>query len=150
MAKRANSGSFKPGHRRSQESIDKQRATLRRLFDEGTLIAPYHRPRRNPDQPPKRRSTWKPIGTRRTLPTGYVQVKVADNVWVFEHRHVAAGMLGRELLPGEQVHHRNGIRDDNRAENLVVLGVAEHSAAKFPRCAECGYIHPPHGAAVTG
>lgn len=44
-----------------------------------------------------------------------------------EHRVVAESKLGRYLAEEEVVHHINGIKTDNRIENLQVMSASEHS-----------------------
>lgn len=91
----------------------------------------------------KNHPNWK--GGRRKNKLGYVKltnVVLPDGRKVksiFEHIYVISWHLGRCLLHNECVHHLNGIRDDNRIENLELWttphlpGIRVNDAVKWAK-----------------
>jgi hypothetical protein len=78
---------------------------------------------------------WK--GGRVTNSDGYIKILAgADHpfvcmakgrpLYILEHRLVMARHLGRPLKESEIVHHLNGIRKDNRFENLGMVNRKRH------------------------
>src|SRR5207244_1243248 len=77
---------------------------------------------------------WK--GGRIIKQTGYVEVWAPGHPrrkgnYVSEHVLVMEDQLRRYLFPGENVHHINGVRDDNRIENLE-LWISKQPSGQRP------------------
>lgn len=74
---------------------------------------------------------WK--GGRQKTGEGYVLIRNVDHPnakksgYVYEHVLVMSEFLDRPLKKGEIIHHRNGVRDDNRLENLELKITSTHT-----------------------
>jgi hypothetical protein len=83
-------------------------------------------------RPGKDHPQWK--GGVRRLQDGYVMIRTdavypsGDPVFRPEHVVKAEQALGRPLKRSECVHHINGVREDNRNENLLICTYSYHSA----------------------
>ncbi len=97
----------------------------RRLRDRGEVGAPLPKPKASP-------------GDRFVTDEGYIRVFMPGhptaprNGWVGEHRAVMSDSLGRPLSRQEQVHHRNGIRHDNRLANLELWDTSHPAGQRVP------------------
>ncbi len=62
---------------------------------------------------------WRPISENGYLvPAGYRRLHKRGGVKLYKHRVVMEKMLGRPLIKGENVHHRDGDRDNADPSNL--------------------------------
>jgi hypothetical protein len=89
----------------------------------------------------KRSSHWK--GGRILEKTGYVQIWMPEHPnakgagYILEHRLVMSNHLKRPLESFESVHHKNGIKDDNRLSNLELMIKKVHRGiVECPHCKE--------------
>ena len=129
------------GHRWSKEAKEKSR--LKQKGEHHSLKTEFkkgHKPRYRAfgkdnymfGKCGEKNPQWK--GGRRKQ-DGYIIVYRSQGDYVLEHRLIMEKMVGRKLESWENVHHKNGVRDDNRVENLeIVVRKNHYGRIRCPHC----------------
>lgn len=68
---------------------------------------------------------WNKNRKGRLQKNGYITICIGNKRY-YEHRLIMENFLGRKLKRIEEVHHKNGIKTDNRLENLELIILGEH------------------------
>jgi len=70
-------------------------------------------------------SVKRKYGTGTFSNTGYKLIS-HNGKRILEHRKVMEDFIGRKLFKYENIHHKNGIKTDNRIENIEIVTYNEH------------------------
>ena len=72
------------------------------------------------------------IGQLIIYKSGYVyqKIKKGKHRWIQQHRLIMEKKIGRKLLKTEEVHHKNGIKNDNRLRNLELWSTSHPVGAR--------------------
>jgi len=110
-----------------------------------TKVAKYsHKPdisgQKNPNYGKRGKGVTNWRGGVHITSQGYTSIRNTDhpnnvNGYVLLHRLMVEEKLGRYLEKDEIIHHKNGIRNDNRLENLIIVTRKKHKG--FVICPYC-------------
>lgn len=98
-------------HRRKRKGLD---------YDKNLDLTHRHAPRGA--------GTINNYGYRRITMRGHPNAQ--KHGWILEHVYVMSEYLKRPLYKHERVHHKNGIRHDNRIENLELWSIGQPPGQK--------------------